>query len=305
MTAAIYKNNPDLIISCARKCKTRTEFEKTYPGAYKNAKVLGIYDQCCEHMTYNDDHRISQNQTLYCYKFPNNKAYVGVTPNLKRRHREHMEDKSFRGLKIRELTKKYGDCLKVLEENLDPDTASKLERQTIADYRKNGWELINRDSGGKVGVCVSKHTEHSVLEKVRCCETLTEFRKKYPKEYKWWQRHMPRGSIASHTKSKWRPAEYWTEDVLRQIAEQYDRPIDMFRANQAAYYHCNKIGLMEKFFGHKGYKAPRKKNSVTYEVCAEAAKQCSSSAEMKRRYKVEYTKSCKKGWLVDLKKLFR
>jgi len=98
---------------------------------------------------------------VYQLSFPNGKAYIGVTMNLKRRMREHERADTLVGRAIR----KYGSPeLQILAVCLE-DYAYELEREAVRrldTLNPTGYNLVNGGIGGPSGREVSAETREKM-----------------------------------------------------------------------------------------------------------------------------------------------
>ena len=130
---------------------------------------------------------------IYAYEFKRlNKAYVGITCDLKRRHKEHSKI-GFNGYESKSLVLKLiseGEEYKLIsDKKLYPvkeviDKESKL----IAKYKTDGWELLNIAKAGSLG-SISKWTPDKCKGVADLCINRTNFNEKYPGAYDYAHRH--------------------------------------------------------------------------------------------------------------------
>lgn len=129
---------------------------------------------------------------VYMITFPNNKKYIGISNNIRRRMTEHNQD--FRNnLPIENAIKKYGKIEKfiLLEEIAAEDRQIMREREKywIAKYRSNlkefGYNVSEGGDGADIGSNNSqaKFTEEQIQQiykELRECKiTMTEIAAKY------------------------------------------------------------------------------------------------------------------------------
>lgn len=93
-----------------------------------------------------------RNYLVYVYEDPENKyAYIGLTRNLIQRHKAH----KYGGKKPDSVCRYFLDIgmdfplPKVVEENLTQIEARTEEGFWVEEYRKNGWNIINRAKTGR------------------------------------------------------------------------------------------------------------------------------------------------------------
>jgi group I intron endonuclease len=108
--------------------------------------------------------------SVYCFTNKiNNKKYVGITCDVKRRYNQHKKTIS-RAVVFCLAIKKYGfenfEFL-VLEENLSLKDAKLLERQFIKDLSSMVPNGYNRTEGGDASVKHTKETIEKIVEKTK------------------------------------------------------------------------------------------------------------------------------------------
>ena len=108
--------------------------------------------------------------SVYCFTNKiNNKKYVGITCDVKRRYNQHKKTTS-RAVVFCLAIKKYGfenfDFL-ILKENLTLIDAKLLERQFIKDLSSMVPNGYNRTEGGDSSVKHTKETIEKIVEKTR------------------------------------------------------------------------------------------------------------------------------------------
>ena len=129
---------------------------------------------------------------VYMIVFPNDKRYIGISNNIRRRMNEHNVD--FRNnLPIESAIKKYGKINNfILLEEIEPENRQKMrerEKYWIAKYHSNNKEFGYNISEGGDGADIgsknhqAKFTEEQIQqiykELKECKDTMTDIAKKY------------------------------------------------------------------------------------------------------------------------------
>jgi hypothetical protein len=138
----------DILKNEALKYKTNTEFKNGSPNAYAAACRNKWMKEICVHMEPLG-HRFLR--LVYVYEFPDNYAYVGLTYNKEKRHREHIRDG--RGPVYRHI-KKTGsnpEYKMVSDWYIPKIDAQELEVKTYEKYLNQGWKMINSAPCGNLG----------------------------------------------------------------------------------------------------------------------------------------------------------
>lgn len=84
-----YRNNKERIMVAALKCRTKTEFERDYPGANHEAKRLGMYEEACSHMEVIYKRRTKEEIIEECKKYPTCKMLIEADSALHASARYH------------------------------------------------------------------------------------------------------------------------------------------------------------------------------------------------------------------------
>ncbi len=143
--------------------KHRSAWKQACKAHYDAAWRRGILDRCCAHMTpmaspYGKDYEI------YAYEFTDRRVYVGLTFLPRARALMHQ----VRG-PVADHAKVCSTFTRaVCATGLTREQAPEEERSAIARYQKEGWVLLNRNSGGSTGtVRGRKWTKETVLAEAR------------------------------------------------------------------------------------------------------------------------------------------
>lgn len=166
----------------AKKYKSRGEFAKKNGSAYHNACRFGWIDD----YTWLKDERLDliadKIDCVYAYEFPDfNTVYVGRTliRRKKDRHREHLYVRNDAVVKFAIKHDVKVPLPKYLEDNLTIKEGVEKECFWIAQYKENGWNVLNKAKGGSIGGLgkgKTKFTYDICYEQAKLCSTRTEFR---------------------------------------------------------------------------------------------------------------------------------
>ena len=248
---------PERIQDEANKYKTRGELEINKSGAYKKALKLGIMNDIFSGHTnggYADKEEWKENSyAIYVYELPDhNRAYVGLTNNLKRRDKEHLFD-------IKEGLNSF--CVenniplpkyKVLEENLNDQEARRQEEYWEKYYKDDGWLMLNIAKTGSLGGGSMKWTKKALQIKADKYKTRNEFA---TKDWPAYQAASRKGIIddlfskhdnlgRSYNKKE---NGYWTIKRLQEIVKKYKYKGE-FSKNGPAYQAAREKGIVDDLF---------------------------------------------------------
>ncbi len=182
------------VMNLARKCKYVSEFERTFAGAYNKARIMGwLKDMTWFELPemYKGDLN-AKNHIVYVYEDTiGHAAYIGLTDNLKRRHREHVRNhKNGKNSKVYVHFHSKGldiPAPKVLESNVTAMDSRELEDFWLQKYRHDGWTIINvaktGRTSGSIGGFVRIWTVEAIKQEAAKYTTKAEFEKANPSAY--------------------------------------------------------------------------------------------------------------------------
>lgn len=166
----------DRVKNEALKYMTKKEFRACNSSAYSVAKKKGFLPIVSAHMT---PLASLKRRAIYAFEFSDKSVYVGLTFNYKKRYLDHIRDTV-------SIKNKVRDCghVFVMFNNWDvPKVTAKSEIEIIAEYRKNGWTLLNQRKGGGLGGSQIKWTMEKLQDVVSKYSNRRDFRKGCPSAY--------------------------------------------------------------------------------------------------------------------------
>jgi len=279
------------IIEKSLECKTRSEFIKKYSRGYYYAKKLNIYvDICKNFIKLNNDTK----RCIYVYEFDDKYVYVGLTNNLKTRKYKHKQEGSV--YEYMKINNNY--VLKQLSEYLDIDIAIEKEEFYVNEYKKNGWNILNKSKTGSIGSNVVKWTKDKLIEEALKYKTRTEFQKGSKGAYLRAYRIKYLDEICSHMIEKKKPNGYWNNfERCKNIAFKYENKTDFLENNYSAWYYSKKNNWFDEICSHM---IEKKKPNGYWEIkdnCFEASKNYKNKTDFKNHSAYEYSR--KNDWLDD------
>ena len=140
-----------------------------------------VFAKATAHMTPKA-HPYSGSYVIYAYEFADHKVYVGLTFRPRERHAQHMvRGRVFEHIKV---CPEYAH--KILESEIgSPTSAGERERYWVANYKAQGWALLNESEGGSLGtIQVTKWTKEVVLAEAKKFQTKQEWIDKSQMSYR-------------------------------------------------------------------------------------------------------------------------
>ncbi len=155
----------------ALKYTNKTEFYKKSSIFYKKSLKNNWLDEICTHMILKGN---ILKRCIYCYEFSDNNVYIGLTYNIENRHNRHINSKLSSVNKHINKTKLTPNLIK-LTEYIPVNDASILEGVYIKEYKKNGWEILNKCKTGGIGGNIIKWTKEKCQEEALKYSSRSEF----------------------------------------------------------------------------------------------------------------------------------
>lgn len=182
------------VMDIAKSCKYASEFERKYGGAYNRARIMGWYDDITwfEPPEQYKGNLETKNHFVYAYEnLTEHVVYVGLTNDIKRRHREHSRPhKHKKNTPVYEYFIAKGLVVpepKILAQGLKPMESKDIEDWWIQYYKDEGWNILNVAKTGKVSGSIGAYTRIWTIEALRLeaskYKTRKEFSKGSPSAY--------------------------------------------------------------------------------------------------------------------------
>lgn len=175
-------------------CDTRNQFKQTYLNAYKSAHHNGWFDEITKHMYVVGN---TKRRCVYVYILPDNSVYIGLTYNIKNRHNKH----KIKGI-LSKIYKQYGflNEPKIISNGyIDIYDAMELEKNTITEYKENGYNVLNTLKGGQVGITtILNFSIEELKEDALSYNSRWEWQQKSSQKYDFAKRYKLLDIVCSH-----------------------------------------------------------------------------------------------------------
>lgn len=237
-------------------------------------------------------------RAVYVFEFADNYAYVGLTSNLDRREKEHLTNHSSAVFRhIQESKCSY--MFKCLTDYLSKEEAAEIEIDTIIEYAKNGWCILNKKSGGDLGSKIRKYTKQYCKEITSQYNDKRIFQNLNPYFYRYISKRGWLDELCSHMVNQKKKNGYWTKAKCKEAADKFSKRIDFQKGNPAAHSAAFKNGWLDEFCSHMSYNEfePTK---WTKQICAELAKQYKTRGKFKANNSSAYKIALKHKWLDEI-----
>lgn len=114
---------------------------------------------------------------VYCYEFPDNSVYVGITNNLNKRKTDR-DSRPFDSVTAYRNKTGLIPEFKQLTDYINQKQAAILEGKYLRAYKKNKWIILNKKKTGGLGGNSVKWTQEKCIKEGRKYSSRTEFARK-------------------------------------------------------------------------------------------------------------------------------
>ena len=271
----------------AEKYSNRTDFQRHSPGAWNAANKHDWLDEICSKMeTYGNLFK----RCIYAFEFSNMSVYIGLTDNIQRRKRQHLNSSNSAVYKHTQQTY-LTPTLQILNEYTDKELAKIMEKFYIEDYRNKGWNILNRAKAGSLGGKYVFWTYEECKSHALQCNTRSEFITKYPGAYASAIKNKWLDDICQHMEIKFEIKN--NPETVRLEALKYKTRQEFRHGSNSAYEYARKHHLLDTICNHMTRPLPKVK--WTDETILEEAKKYPSKVEFRKGNSSAYSIAYKKG----------
>lgn len=242
---------------CAKQCSCTSEMIKRFASAYVKAHQYGWLK---DYTWFKTPLLTVTNNTekvfcIYVYMDNVNKVcYVGLTKDLKRRHRQHKSPNK-RG--CLDVVAKYftsiGNELPapiLIEDNLTAEEAQEREAYFIRKYSEEEYTCLNIAKPGSIGSVGYKWTKEACIAEAKKYDRYIDFLLNSPSCIQACQKN---GWLSEFTWLK-RQLKQWTDEECLEIARQYQYISDFSCERKDAYDYAKNHGLLDEIRSFLKYK---------------------------------------------------
>lgn len=237
----------------ALKYNNRSDFSKNSRGAYKASLKNGWLDEICKHM---EEKGSIYKRYNYVYEFSDNHVYIGLTFNVVNRNNQHLTSEDSPVFKH---IQKTGLSPILIYDSLKNSTdAQKKEIDTILEYKKNNWILLNKSRGGNLGSFNTKWDFDKCKIEALKYKTRTEFQKKSHTAYKFCLHNKILDKICSHMidgrkrpNTKLRNENFkLNKEICLKTALLYETKKEFYTNARKEYQYCVRYKLIKEACSH-------------------------------------------------------
>lgn len=279
----------------ALKYKTKTDFIKNGRPYYRHALDNGFINEICQHMKKLGS---PEKRAIYVFEFNDNYAYIGLTLNLERREKEHRTDKNSPVYKHIQESGHQPD-FKVLTNYLPKKKAAQKEDDTIFEYSKKGWFMLNKKRGGDLGSKGRKYTKKTCRQIALQYSDRTEFHKNNRQFYNYISKRGWLEELCAHMTRQKNGNGYWTKEKCAEEARKHKKRIQFQKSNPAAHSAAFKNGWLDEICAHMSYNE-QEPRIWTKERCKEEVRKYITRGKFKENVPSAYKIAMNHGWLDEL-----
>lgn len=295
------KWNRETCYNEAQKYKSRKEFQYKGAGAYHVARRNGWLDD----YTWFKKPIVSEKliYIVYCYKDDEtNAVYVGLTNNIKQRHREHCKGHLTHGEIKHDIVYKYFHEILgkdvpepiIMQKDISANEARESERYYVEQYKSEGKLVLNIAKTGSLGG-YGKWAKEVCYNEAKKFKSRGEFAIKSNGAYEAARKN---GWLDEYT---WfeeirKKDGYWDYDTCIKEAKKYMSRVEFQRNNGVAYRVARKNGWLDEY---TWLKEKQKHNYWNQDTCFEEAKKYKTKSEFAKKSGSAYNLARKNGWLND------
>lgn len=242
----------------ARQYETLHEFRTNDRITYqhsKEKKYLELFTWFNDDIdTTNKLVNVYRKSCVYVYKLPNKIAYVGLTNDIQRRHREHLTRPKD---PILQYSKKLNIPIpepEILINNISKKQSALEEKKYNQKFKTDGWLLLNKNDGGSLGGTTKKWSEQFLID---FCKHFTS-----PKDVE--KVNYTLYNYIYHNKlqdkcfpgSEIKPIERinYTPELVDKLVAQYENKTELRKNNKALFTYLFRHGLLFNYFPYTNSK---------------------------------------------------
>ena len=280
-------------IEVAKQCKSKSEFNTRFCGAYKSSKKNGWFNELLQ---YFQPIGSKYKRCIYSALFADNSVYIGLTYNLKKRIKQHLNNRDSAVFKHIEKTNIIPEFIQ-LTDYIDYKEASQKEGDVLEEFIYKGYNILNRTGTGGLGgndTIIKKWTKEKCIEVAKQCNTYKEFRKNYSGAYNYCIKNNFLETIIDIIPRKNNKRKNWNKEDVLVECNKY-KTIKEFVLNcPSAYSYMLRHHLLDELRKNK-YILQR--DSWTFEEAQIEALKYQTKKEFKTNSSGCYGVCYKRGWL--------
>lgn len=234
----------------AKECRCRSELQKRFKGAYKNALKNGWINEYTWFKTPLPKNPMEKEYVIYAYEDkPNMVVYVGLSNNMRERHNGHKYSKK------KDVLFKYckSKGIKIMEPKIRMNSLTAIDAQYYENWYKkayaaDGWNILNIAPTGEgissLGGGYRKFCDEDIINAANKYNSSSEFKEADPKMWAMLFRHNLRNNV------NWprRRADKWTLEICINEAKKYSSKNELRKNNYNCYQAAKKYKWLNNLY---------------------------------------------------------
>lgn len=278
------------------KYKHRKEFQKNSGSAYNVASKNGWLDEICSHMLVIGN---LKNRCIYAIEFDDNFVYIGLTYDINRRLKRHLDDINSKVYKHK-LETGLDPKIKKLTDYIDYTDASILEGYYLNKYKENNWNILNYAKTGGLGGNNLIWTKEKCEDEAKKYSNRFKFNFESPSAYRSALKNGWLDEICKHMISTMKKHGHWTKEKCEEEAKKYKSKKEFNEKSSGAYWKASVNKWLDEICNHMVSTMVNPHGYWTYEKCKEIALKYENISEFRKTYSGAYSSAWKNGWLNDI-----
>jgi predicted GIY-YIG superfamily endonuclease len=286
----------------ALKYNTKKDFRRYGKGARWASTLNGWYDEITSHMKPLPNYL---DRYLYQFIFSDGSMYVGITYDINKREKEHLNTEKSSVFKFLKENKGISYELNIIG-YYEEFKALEKERELISKLKKNGINLLNKSKGGEIGGIKKHFTKETCVKTALKYKTKKDFKNKDGAIFRFskrqpWYNEITEHMIIDYTKrksnriKKIKKGSKWnlSFDNCKNTALKFKTKTEFKKAFPTIFEHCRKNRWLEKICPHM-----KQPNIIwDFEVCKNEASKYNSRGGLKKGNQSAYNRARVEGWL--------
>lgn len=260
-------------------------------GAYQKSWKQKWLGDICFHMKPSGN---MIKRCIYVYEFNDNHAYIGLTYNIDKRHKQRLINNNdsvtthIKKTKIEPIRKQLTDYI-------DIDDAIKMEEYYVNYYSENGWYILNKVKTGSIGGNKIKWDYNTCKEEALKYDTLLEMRKYSKKALDIIYKNKWNDELFKHMNIATRIS--WSFDKCKKEAIKYTNRKEFQNKNKSAYNYALKQHILDDICKHMTLL-----HGVKWDIdkCHKYALNYNTKNEFRKKSYTAYNIARVNGWLNNI-----
>ena len=241
--------NKDRCLEESKKYNFRVDFFKKSNSAYTSAWKNGWLDEICQHMQPSGNR---YKRCIYAFEFGDKSVYIGLTYNIDKRTKQHLNDVEYNDSSVLEHIKKTNMKPKLIKltDYVDVHEASILEKEYLEYYKSFNYMILNKSKCGTLGGNILHWTKDRCRESSILCKSRGEFKRLYPSAYNSSRINGWLDEICEHMQYICSPNNTWTKEKCKEEALKYKNRRQFNLNAKGAYNASLRNGWLDEVCSH-------------------------------------------------------